>query len=110
MNSGIDPSSLAEGQCLEFSIERYGRTIPCFAVRHAGRLFAYRNSCPHAGVELNWSPGVFLDSEGRHIQCSMHGALFSITTGACLYGPCRGQGLMAVSLDERDGLLWPADE
>lgn len=74
-------------------------------VRHGAETRAYLNSCPHQGVRLDWQPGVFLDVEGRHLQCSMHGALFNPHDGLCVSGPCAGRALLKVPLVERDGLL-----
>ena len=36
----------------------------------------------------------FLDRSGRHILCSTHGALFRITDGRCIKGPCLGASLV----------------
>jgi nitrite reductase/ring-hydroxylating ferredoxin subunit len=33
-----------------------------FVVRHAGRVCAYVNRCPHLGTELDWQPGEFFDA------------------------------------------------
>ncbi|MCB1849350.1 MAG: Rieske 2Fe-2S domain-containing protein, partial [Gammaproteobacteria bacterium] len=51
------------------------------------------NRCPHTGAPLDWSPDQFLDAEGRFIICAMHGALFEIESGRCIYGPCVNQSL-----------------
>ena len=75
-------------------------------VRRHGRAYGYRNRCPHTGAPLDWNPGQFLDAEGRHLICALHGALFRIEDGACLAGPCRGEGLEAVPLCEHDGMIY----
>jgi hypothetical protein len=36
-------------------------------------------------------------------MCGKHGALFDITTGICVDGPCRGDGLEPVKVVEVDG-------
>lgn len=77
----------------EFELDD-GRAV--FVVRKDGRIFAYANSCPHTGVNLNWVPDRFLDRDGAFIQCDMHGARFRIEDGACVFGPCAGQGLTPV--------------
>ena len=75
-------------------------------VRRGDELHAYRNRCPHTGAPLEWRPHDFLDRERRHIQCSLHGALFRIEDGLCLAGPCRGQSLERVALELRgDGAV-----
>lgn len=83
-----------------------GSTDTVFAVRKGGVLRVYRNRCPHAGAPLNWMPHRFLDRSREHIICSAHGALFEISSGICVSGPCRGQSLTAVAFDIRDGAIW----
>jgi nitrite reductase/ring-hydroxylating ferredoxin subunit len=82
---------------------------PAFAIRHGGTVRAWLNRCSHLGVQLDWEPGEFLDAGARGIICSLHGAYYDPQTGACLQGPCRGQGLLPVSVLERDGWLILAD-
>jgi len=91
-------SGLAEGACREFELEGPAEPLFCFAVRHQGRLYLYRNSCPHTGVTLNWLPDQFLTEEGDYLQCSLHGALFRIEDGFCVRGPCVGRSLQTVAL------------
>lgn len=76
-----------------------------FAVKRDGRVFLYRNSCPHLGVELNWLEDQFLDSDGVLIQCATHGALFIIESGECVAGPCRGRFLQPVPFTLADGWI-----
>lgn len=76
-----------------------------FVVNKDGSYFAYRNSCPHLGIELNWNEHVFLDLDKAFIQCSTHGALFTIEDGLCVAGPCNGQALQALNLTVIDDEL-----
>jgi len=80
---------LEEGKARGFELE--GASF--FLVRYQGELYAYQNHCPHLGINLEWMPDQFLDSDGRLIQCAMHGALFLIESGHCISGPCNGQSL-----------------
>lgn len=66
------------------------------AVRRDGNVHLYLNWCPHLGIELNFMPDDFLDSEGQFLICSNHGALFEIDSGACISGPCAGDNLVPV--------------
>jgi len=91
------------GDGVRFEIERAGERMSAFAIRFAGEAHAYLNRCAHVGVELDWEPGKFFDSEGLLLICSSHGALYDPATGACLGGPCRGGGLEKLAVDERDG-------
>ena len=67
-----------------------------FAVNKQGKIFVYRNSCPHLGINLEWVEHQFLDSSNTMIQCANHGALFVIESGNCVAGPCAGRKLQAI--------------
>lgn len=75
-------------------------------IRRGREVLAYRNSCPHLGIELNFQPDVFLDAEGRYIQCANHGALFQIEDGLCVFGPCHGESLKAQPVQVIDNSVW----
>ncbi|MGI9275159.1 MAG: Rieske (2Fe-2S) protein [Endozoicomonas sp.] len=77
-----------------------------FVVRRDDEVYAYENSCPHLGINLEWQPDQFLDSEKRLIQCSTHGALFLMDTGECIAGPCPGDKLNQVLCEVRDGDIY----
>lgn len=74
-----------------------------FAVRRGGRVYGYRNICPHRGTSLDWLPDRFMDPDGAHIQCATHGARFRVEDGVCIAGPCIGRGLQPVAITVRDG-------
>ena len=81
-----------------------------FAIRRGDDVRVYVNSCPHIGASLDWVPGRFLSADGQHIVCAIHGAEFSIDTGACTSGPCFGDRLESVMVQIRDGIIFvPAD-
>lgn len=77
-----------------------------FAVRQQHKVYVYRNRCPHLGIPLEWVPDRFLTSEGELIQCSSHGALFTINDGHCVAGPCAGSALEAITCEVRDKQVW----
>lgn len=93
---------IAEGLSKGFVVNHQ----PVFAVQQFGRVFVYHNRCPHLGIELDWLPDRFLDGEGELIQCSTHGALFTVDTGLCIAGPCAGDALEAIPCIEQDGALY----
>ena len=95
-------SDLQEGQSRGFELDGHS----FFIIRQQGTLYAYRNHCPHLGVNLEWMPDQFLDSDGRLIQCAMHGALFLIESGYCVSGPCTGQSLTPLPCEVRDDDIW----
>ena len=83
---------IAEGKSKGFTLgERH-----VFAVKKSGQCYVYENACPHLGIQLEWTEDEFLDADASLIQCSMHGALFTIDDGLCIAGPCQGQALTAV--------------
>ncbi len=88
---------LADGTAVGRKIFDGRRTLPLILVRAGGVVRAYLNSCPHAGVRLDWKPDDFRDCTGEYLQCSMHGALFEPATGFCVAGPCRGSRLILLA-------------
>lgn len=88
----ISIDQLAEGEAKGFELGEKSYIL----VRRNGELFAYINRCPHRGVRLEWQPDQFLDYEKQFIQCSTHGALFTIETGLCVAGPCLGKRMESI--------------
>jgi nitrite reductase/ring-hydroxylating ferredoxin subunit len=89
-------ASLEDPGSRGFEVEIEGRMRSVFIVRAGDTIRGYMNDCPHVGAELNWQPDRFLDADGRHILCAVHGALFEIESGRCIHGPCRNQSLTPV--------------
>lgn len=83
-----------------------GLSISALVFRYQGRVFAYHNSCRHIPVELDLTDGDVFDLTGHYLVCSMHGALYQPDSGLCIGGPCRGQKLMPVAVEERDGQVF----
>jgi len=68
-------------------------------------LTAWRNCCPHQGRRLDYVPGKFLLDRGR-LVCAAHGATFQLDDGLCVAGPCRGEHLSPVLVEEdAEGVL-----
>lgn len=81
-----------------------------FLVRRDDDVFAYVNRCPHAGHPLNMRPDEFLSTDRATIVCNSHGAVFEITYGACIAGPCVGQTLQSLPVRvERDWIVIDGD-
>lgn len=74
-----------------------------FVVRYQGQVRAYRNRCPHRGLELDWEEGRFFDAWGKALVCAVHGARYDPAGGRCLEGPCRGASLEALACAENLG-------
>lgn len=92
-------NELKEYQTRGFNIElEDDKTLDCFLLKQDDEVRAYLNFCPHLGIPLNWQPDQFMSSEGTHIQCSTHGALFQLEDGYCFSGPCRGESLTPLNI------------
>ncbi len=94
------------GKGVRFTLERRGVQAAAFAVRYDGRVYAYLNSCAHIPIELDWLEGEFFDKSGLYLICSTHGATYEPNSGHCILGPCRGQHLIALRVEERGGAVY----
>ncbi|TVR44067.1 MAG: Rieske (2Fe-2S) protein [Planctomycetota bacterium] len=81
------------GQQIMAVDEKLGEVI---VVSHEG-LHAYRNSCPHIGVGLDYGDGDCLVEPGI-LLCSLHGARFRAEDGFCFDGPCAGDALSRIPI------------
>lgn len=104
-NSLCPTSEIQDPGSKAFHIENDDVVADIFVVHKNARFYAFINSCPHTGANLEWLEDQFLDMENVFIQCSTHGALFEIDTGLCVAGPCVGQGLKKLRLDTEDKML-----
>lgn len=88
-----DPGSRA------FTIGRGDWPLRGLVVRRGIEVHAYVNRCPHAGHPLNLQPHDFLTPDRSLLLCRSHGALFEISTGLCIAGPCAGRQLRRVPVE-----------
>jgi nitrite reductase/ring-hydroxylating ferredoxin subunit len=96
--------AIAEGAGRGWTIDPEGPARRAFfVVRYRGRLHAYLNSCPHAGVPLDWVPDRFFERAGRYLLCGTHGARFRPEDGVCIAGPCAGRALQPLLLAVDNG-------
>jgi nitrite reductase/ring-hydroxylating ferredoxin subunit len=91
---------------LRFEVEYFGEPTPAFLVRWQGRVYGYLNRCAHMPMELDWIAGEFFGPDAADLVCSTHGAVYAITDGRCLGGPCSGSPLVRLSVVERDGAIY----
>jgi nitrite reductase/ring-hydroxylating ferredoxin subunit len=104
-------STLSEGgKGVRFTLPSEGGEEKGFAIRHAGRVCAFVNRCPHLGTELDWQPGEFFEESGLYLVCSTHGAIFEPATGFCVAGPCRGASLEPLQVREQGGEVFLVDD
>lgn len=82
----------------EAALAEPARVFPCFAIAYDGQVYAYVNSCPHRGTELDWQAGEVFDESGLYLVCATHGALFEPDSGLCIGGPCFGAHLRPMAI------------
>jgi nitrite reductase/ring-hydroxylating ferredoxin subunit len=92
--------------CLAWEIVINNSAIQCFLVYHENNVVSYLNRCPHTGVNLDWVPNQFLNSNNEFIQCATHGALFKIDNGLCVQGPCLGDKLQMIKNEIIDNKIY----
>ena len=96
---------IPDGTARGFEIDRPAEVVEILVVRQGGKVFGYRNSCPHAGTPLNWVENDYMTLDGQHLLCATHGAEFRVEDGYCLRGPCMGDRLEAVELAVEAGAV-----
>lgn len=97
---------LGDPGCREFRIGEGDWPFKGFVVRHGEDVYAYQNYCMHVGHPLNWGPDSFLTKDRENIICASHGAMYEITTGLCIAGPCLGKSLRSLTAEIRDGVIY----
>jgi len=75
-----------------------GEYAELILVRRGGKVWAYRNRCPHFSVGLDAQPGVIHTYGGEVMMCAHHSAMFRFEDGLCIDGPCQGHRLDAVAV------------
>ena len=102
-----DSAALTEGgPGVRFEVPRDGAPAAAFIIRYDGEVHAYLNSCAHIPVELDWMEGEFFDKAGLYLICATHGATYEPATGHCIMGPCKGQHLVALQVEERGNKVY----
>ncbi len=97
---------LADPGSREFRIGDGDWPFKGFVVRRGDDVFAYQNFCMHLGHPLNWKPDSFLTKDRTNIICSSHGAIYEMSTGLCIGGPCLGKSLRALPIEIREGVIY----
>jgi len=87
------------------TLQQGDRLLDVLVVRKGPSVYAYVNSCPHTGSPLDWVEHEFLSLDKQHIQCATHAALFRLTDGLCVAGPCAGSSLTAIAVTVNSGMV-----
>jgi len=93
---------MLDGEAMALDVRLRDGEESVILLRQGGHVNAWLNICPHAGRRLDWAPGKFLISRGM-LVCAAHGACFSVDSGECVGGPCRGESLRAVPVCVEQG-------
>ncbi len=85
------------------------RASSAFVGRVGGRVVAFANRCQHNPVPLDTADVVRLGSgvraapmaeDGVHLVCHSHGAIYRPSDGVCVLGPCFGQSLFPLEIQD----------
>lgn len=79
-----------------------------FIVRKGDQLHGYVDRCAHMPVPLAQKLDGYLTPDADLIQCSWHGALYTIDGGECVGGPCVGSRLLPWPVKLLNGVITTA--
>jgi len=68
-------------------------------VKRGGKITAWLNDCPHAGMRFNLPDGRVMVHKDGYIVCPVHGASFAAETGQCVGGPAADENLVSIAVD-----------
>ncbi|CAN5116599.1 Rieske (2Fe-2S) protein [soil metagenome] len=95
----IRRSDLPNGEIVGKEVDIGGEREAIIIHREGDRVSAWRNVCPHQGRRLDYAPGKFLIDRGN-LVCAAHGASFRLSDGRCVAGPCLGERLRALVVQD----------
>jgi nitrite reductase/ring-hydroxylating ferredoxin subunit len=94
------------------------RARSAFVGRAGARVVAWANRCQHNPVPLDAADdievvsvgggrvrGAPLSDDRLHIMCQSHGALYRPSDGLCVLGPCYGQRLFPIDIEDTGGKI-----
>lgn len=102
-------SDISTSLCKEFVLQDDLESKDAFLIYVDNHCYAFINSCPHTGINLNWQKEQFFSLDGAYLQCSLHGALFEPDNGLCIYGPCLGQRLKSLDIVIENDIIYLAE-
>ena len=96
--------ALREAHAIAFTLMLNGVSRAAFVIRADGALYAFVDSCRHQSRSLDLGAGPAL--QDGLLPCRHHGALYRVSDGSCVVGPCAGTRLTKLALEERAGRWW----
>lgn len=96
---------IEDGKARAFVIQMRAGRFHGFVVRQGDTVAGYVDRCPHMGLPLAQKLDDYLTPKGDFIACSWHAAIFRISDGACVGGPCSGQRLTVWPVTVSDGFI-----
>jgi nitrite reductase/ring-hydroxylating ferredoxin subunit len=96
----VPKKSIPENSAKPFKMKVRGRMFQGLVVREKGKYYAYQNLCQHLPIALDLNDGNFYTHDKKYLQCHLHGAMYEITSGRCIAGPCEGATLNVLELSE----------
>lgn len=92
-------------RCVAWEASRVGAPSSFIVVRVGEGWAAYQNLCPHWRIPLSSvDDGIYNDARG-YLVCSSHAAVFRTRDGQCVSGPCEGEGLTPLRVEEQGDWL-----
>ncbi len=98
-------AAIPDGCARPFRLEVGNGQFRGFAVREGNAVYGYVDRCPHNGMPLAGDYDDYLTPQRDLINCNWHGALFRISSGACIGGPCAGDSLTPWPLSVIGGVI-----
>jgi nitrite reductase/ring-hydroxylating ferredoxin subunit len=96
----IDDFATGEPRIVALPPDRFAPRREALVVRDEhGALRGFVNRCKHLPIPLDSGSRQVLAPDRRHFLCRTHGALYRITDGACVAGPCSGRALEALDVE-----------
>jgi nitrite reductase/ring-hydroxylating ferredoxin subunit len=101
----LSKDKIPKGGAVGFVYEQDARKFHGLVAEKKGKYYAYQNRCMHVGVTLDLEDDDFFSEDNKHLQCSLHGAMYEVDTGECIAGPCLGASLRNLPLKEQGNEL-----
>ncbi|HEX2913806.1 MAG TPA: Rieske (2Fe-2S) protein [Chloroflexia bacterium] len=93
-----------EGEMLQVPMEDEGTAIEVALTKIEGKIYAFRDICPHMAFPL--SIGII---RGKTLECVGHGWEFNLDTGKAIYPPVRKNMVLYQTRIEGDDIWVKVD-